>query len=143
MKERFKVIPEVHLIFIRDNKILLLLRANTGYEDNKYSVVAGHIDGNETLTAAMAREAHEEAGLTIKPEDLKFVHVMHRSSDQERMSFFFVPEKWEGEPQNMEPDKCDDLSWFPINELPDNMVSYVKTVIGYYLKNIQYSEFGW
>jgi 8-oxo-dGTP diphosphatase len=142
-KERFKLIPEVHLIIIRDGRILLLLRANTGYEDNKYSVIAGHHDGNESLRVAMVREAREEAGLIIKSEDLKFVHVMHRNSDQERISFFFVPEKWVGEPENMEPDKCNDLSWFPLGNLPENMVVYVKKVIGYYQENIFYSEFGW
>ena len=27
--------------------------------------------------------------------------------------------------------------------MPENMVGYVRTVIGYYLKNVIYSEFGW
>ena len=143
MKERFKLITETHLLIIKENKILLLLRENTGYEDGKYSVVAGHVEQNENIKKAMSRESLEEANLIIKEEDLDFVHVMNRKSDSERISFFFAPKRWEGEPQNMEPDKCSDLSWFPINALPDNMVAYVKKAIEYYLKNIQYSEFGW
>ena len=65
MKERFKLIPTSHLILIKDNKILLSRRFNTGYEDGKYSVVAGHLDGNETFIQAMVGEAREEAGIAI------------------------------------------------------------------------------
>ncbi len=143
MPERFKLIPEVHLFMIKEGKILLLLRENTGYEDGKYSVVAGHLDGNESITAAMVREAWEEAGLIIHPDNLKFVHVMHRKSDQERLSFFFVPEIWEGEPINMEPDKCGELNWYPLQSLPENMIPYVKLALQHYLNNIFYSEFNW
>ena len=46
--ERFKVITAVHLILIENNKILLQRRYNTGYEDGNYSVVAGHVEENES-----------------------------------------------------------------------------------------------
>lgn len=143
MKERFKLITETHLLIIKENQILLLLRANTGYEDGKYSVVAGHVEQNENIKKAMAREALEEANLTIKEEDLEFVHVMNRKSDSERISFFFAPQKWEGEIKKMEPDKCSDLSWFPLDNLPNNIIPYVKKAIEHYLNGIKYSEFGW
>ena len=142
-ENRFKLIPEAHLLLFQQNKILLLLRKNTGYEDGKYSVVAGHLDGNETARQAMAREAMEEAGLKIDPEDLILAHITHRTHLDERVSFFFTTKKWEGVPENMEPGKCDDLSWFSLDSMPDNMVPYVRNAIEQYMKGRIYSEYGW
>ena len=143
MMNRFKLIPEVHLVLMENHRVLLLKRHNTGYEDGNYSLIAGHMDGNETARGAMAREANEEAGLTIFPEHLTLCHVMHRMADEERLSFFFTTEKWQGVPQNMEPEKCSDLSWFTLNPLPDNMVPYIRTALGHILNKTPYSEFGW
>lgn len=133
----------VHLFLLKEDKILLLRRYNTGFMDGKYSVVAGHVDSGETYIEAMKREAKEEAGIFISDEDLKAVQVMHRKSDTERIDYFFVAKKWAGQIKNMEPNKCDDLSWFPINDLPDNMIPYVRHAIKMYRKNEQFTEFGW
>ena len=92
--ERFKVVTAVHLILIEDKKILLQRRYNTGYEDGNYSIVAGHIDDNESVIKAMQREALEEAGIKIKEEDLEIVHVMHRkTSDRESIDYFLTCKK--------------------------------------------------
>ena len=141
--ERFKLIPAAHLFLIKDNKILLLRRANTGYEDGNYSVPAGHLDGNETVTQAMAREAFEEAGVIINPKDFTVMHVMHRQSKEERIDFFLTTSEWKGEPEIKETDKCDDLSWFTLDSLPENVIPYVRFAIENYKNNVLYSEFRW
>jgi len=142
-KKRFGQIATSHLFLFRGNKILLLRRFNTGYEDGKYSVIAGHIEGNETARQTMVREAKEEAGIDIKMEDLELVHVMHRKENEERIDFFFTTKRWRGEPQIKEPQKCDNLSWFDLNNLPDNMVPYIKQAINCLLNHVVYSEYGW
>jgi 8-oxo-dGTP diphosphatase len=145
-KERFRQIGTAHLFLVKANKILLLRRFNTGYEDGKYSVVAGHIDENETARQSMIREAKEEAGIEIKPEDLGVAHIMHRkgrSSGNERIDFFFVANQWAGAPKNLEPHKCDDMKWSELDKLPDNTIPYIKKAVGCFLNNELYSEHGW
>ena len=141
MKERFKITPAVYLILVKDNKILLSRRYNTGYFDGNYSFPAGHLDGNETLKQAMVRETKEEIGVLLDPTDLELVHIMNRRiPNNERIDFFFTAKKWHGEPRIMEPDKCDDLSWFETDNLPQDIIPYIEQAIDSFLKHTIYSE---
>lgn len=148
-QKRFKIIPASYLILIKSNKILLLRRFNTSYMDGEYSLIAGHLDGNESFTKGIIRETKEEAGIILKQKNLKAVHVMNRFEPQdnielrERIDIFFTAKKWQGKIKNMEPNKCDDLSWFPLNKLPKNTIPYVKFAIDNIRKNKFYSEFGY
>ena len=141
--ERFKLVSAVHLFLVRDNQVLLLRRCNTGYEDGNYSVPAGHLDGGEQITSAAIREAKEECGISISSRDLEVVGVMHRKSNDERIDFFLATTKWVGEITNTEPHKCDDLSWYSVDELPENLIPYVKHALDNYRHGIWFSEFGW
>jgi 8-oxo-dGTP diphosphatase len=133
----------VHLLFFRESQILLLRRFNTGYADGQYSVPAGHLDGGETVIAAARREAEEETGVCIEADDLAFSSVVHRKDGDERLDFFVSVHKWQGEPVNTEPEKCDELRWVHIHELPDNVIPYVRKAIQNHLDGIPFHEFGW
>ncbi|MFA5250331.1 MAG: NUDIX domain-containing protein [Parachlamydiales bacterium] len=144
MKTRHTNIPASYLILLKGQKTLLLQRANTGYEDGKYSLIAGHVEDGESFSATIIREAWEEAGVALKKEDLAVVHIMHRkSADSQRVDVFFFARKWEGEPSNKEPAKCASLDWFPLKELPENTIAYVKEALELMQKQVFYSERGW
>lgn len=142
--ERFTLRAAVYLILIKDGKTLLSRRYKTGWMDGIYSLIAGHLDGKEKVSDSMIREAFEEAGIKVAKEDLKPVKVLHRNSgDQEYMDFFFIAGKWEEEPVIKEPNKCDDMSWFPIDNLPENILPYIKNVIENYKDGVAFIESGW
>lgn len=140
---RSRFVVAVHLLFMRNDSVLLLRRFNTGWGDGNYSVPAGHVDAGETVTEAAIREAREEIGVSLRPQDVRVVHVMNRKSDDERIDFFLRVENWGGEIVNQEPDKCDDLRWFPLTSLPTNLIPYVRIGLENARKGILYSEFGW
>lgn len=143
-KEQFKAYVAAYLVLIENDRILLLRRFNTGYQDGKYSLVAGHLDGGETVEACIIREAKEEAGIDLSRENLQVKHIMHRNaSDREYMDVYLVADKWNGKIQNKEPHKCDDLSWFSSSALPENMIDEVRFALEKIQQGIFFSEIGW
>ena len=66
MKKRFQVSLTVGLILINEkNQVLLMKRCNTGYMDNMYAFVSGHLEENESLSDAIIRESKEEINIDI------------------------------------------------------------------------------
>jgi 8-oxo-dGTP pyrophosphatase MutT (NUDIX family) len=133
----------IHLFFFRGSQVLLLRRFQTGYMDGYYSVPAGHLDGDETVRMAGVREAREEIGVEIEPHVMIFAGVFHRHSDDERVDFFFNVQKWDGEPVNSEPGKCDDLRWVGMDNLPENTIPYVRQALKNFQSGVFFQEFGW
>lgn len=146
-KERHKIIPASYLVLLKDGKVLMSRRYNKKYCNGKYSLPSGHVKVGESFTQCMIREAKEEIGINLKSEDLEMVHMIHGdfgiTENNERVSAFFVCNKWNGNIENMEPEKCDDLSWFDLNNLPENIAPEVLQALENIKKDIFYSEFGW
>lgn len=144
MRQNFPYVGSVYLFLIKDEQILLLRRFQTGYEDGNYGLPAGHMDGNETARESCAREVREEIGILIDPENLSVVHVMHRKeAHDERIDFFMTATAYTGEINNMEPHKCDELLWFPLDALPPNTIEYIRVAINHFKDGIGFSEYGW
>ncbi len=143
-KKRFKVPVAVHMLFERHDKLLMLRRMNTGYEDGKWSVPAGHVDKNESITTALIREMKEELG--VLPLNYTFEHILHKKDPvdgEERVDLFFSCNRWKGKITRMEPDKNAALKWYTFSNLPVDTVDYVKHAIREIHKRSKFSEFGW
>jgi 8-oxo-dGTP diphosphatase len=140
----YKLIGDVHLLLLDSaDRALFVLRQNTGLMDGTYHLPAGHLEAGESVVEAVIREAREEVGVTIEPEDLEFVHVMHSPVTGGRASFFFRARQWKGIPVNREPHKCGGLRWFPLDELPEAMISFCRVAIGRIAVGDPFSACGW
>lgn len=131
MTEHHRSLVAVYAMVINDQEeILLLRRANTGYRDGYYDMPAGHLQDGETLREATVRELREEAGVHADLDDLEFVELLHRfSSDRVYIDVFFRIKKWTGAPSIQEPQKCDDMAWFPLAALPEMIVPHQRCVL--------------
>lgn len=148
-KRRFKLKVGVCLFLVQNDEILLLRRFNTGIDDGLYVVPMGGHDGKEPLTQALIREAEEETGIVLKPANVQLCHVMHRFHPMpeglsfEQIDMYFKAEIYDGVVENMEPNKCDELKFYPMDNLPANTAPFIKHAIQSMLQGQFYSEFGW
>lgn len=148
MENRYSLRCAVFLILtkIENGKefVLLQRRYNTGLLDGEYDVsCAGHVEQGESLTEAMIRETQEEIGLIIDIKELHYSSTIHAVFEEsEYVLSTFYCNIWRGKPKILELDKCDNLEWFSIDELPENLVDTRKIMIDNYKKKNLYSEYG-
>lgn len=131
-----------YLILRRKDQVLLLLRKNTGYLDEHWSLPAGHVESGESATEGMVREAEEELGIKLSPEDVKVVHVMHRKTNRLNIDIFFECSTWQGEIENRETQKCGGIEFFSLASLPSPIVDYNVTALSALEQRQFYSEWG-
>ena len=134
--DRFVVVPASYVFLLRDGvtgpEVLLQLRQNPGYMDDHWAAAAaGHVEKGETAYDAARREALEEIAVTDL--DLTFVSAMQRTRGgepiDERIDFFFTARSWSGEPRIVEPQKCAELRWCALDDLPDPVVPHERSVL--------------
>ncbi len=137
---RFQVVPAAYVLLLREvegrEQLLLQLRQNTGYYDGHWATAAaGHVEQGESVHQAAVREAAEELGVTVDPDDLAPLTVMHRTGGNglpidERVDFFFACRRWSGDPTIIEPEKCAALQWYELDALPTPLVPHELAVLG-------------
>lgn len=143
MEERFKSVVCTDLLIkkIIDNEVYILLmkRQNTGYNDGEYELPGGHLESNEDLYDSMIREAKEELLINLKREEIKIIYLMHHYNG-ERLNFIFEVDGTNLNPIIGEKDKCSELKWVKINDLPNETTNKVKLIINDIINNINYNK---
>ncbi len=130
----------VAVLIKRNDKILLGKRlAEAGF--GQWGLPGGHLEFSESLVAAAKRELLEETGLIV--DNLKFINITNdpRLTDgQHYIHILFLAEVVQGEPQVMEPNKCEVWEWFNLSELPDPIFYGHKKIIQAILDNNLFSD---
>lgn len=147
--KRFKLKVGVLLVLLEEDQVLLSRRYNTGIADGLHVLPMGGLEEGETVTEAIIREAKEEANIHLKPEGVNVAHVMHRlhhlpnGDSFPQMDVFFVPSFYEGEIENREPHKCDELKFYPLHALPSTVEPFIQQALKCIREQEFYSEIGW
>ncbi len=134
----------VQLLLIQNDQILLMKRKNTGYEDGKYGSIGGHLEKNEDFQSSLLREVKEEININLKKEDLKFICMIHKKGITDNyVNIFFTCSEYSGNIKNNEINKCAELKWFKLNDLPPNIIEIEKKAIQNLHNTKPLIEYGW
>ena len=143
MSERFKTVVCTDVLLKKhvDDKlyVLLMKRQNTGNDDGYFELPGGHLEENEDIFNSMIREAKEELLIDLKESDLKINHILHHYNGG-RINFIFEADVNDLEPQIGEPNKCSELRWVDINDLPEETTDKVKLIINNIVNNKFYDK---
>ena len=146
MSEHYRTLSAIFPILLRCEKgimqILLHRRENTGYQDGRWDLSgSGHVDEGETAREAVVRECRDELGIAVCEEDVTFVHLSHRlSADKIYYDLYFKVGKYSGSPSIAEPEKSSALTWFDIDNLPEDIIAVRKADLENVRNGIFYSE---
>ncbi|OEV03755.1 hypothetical protein AN219_37945 [Streptomyces nanshensis] len=132
MTERHTRVVDVFVLLRRrDGRVLLLRRAGDSYASGLLCPPSGHLEAGETVTEGTLREAAEEVGVHISPDDARFCHLIdHRSPEgQQRLGVAFAVGRWSGEIHNREPHKHSELVWVDPADPPGDCVPYTAALL--------------
>jgi len=133
MPPRFRAAVAVYALLTRDDQLLLVRRAGSGYHDGELSLPAGHVEEGEDAVTAVVREVHEELGLVLDPAACHLALTGHsgpeRPGDDTYVDLFFLVSSWSGEPVNAEPDRCQELVWVTPDALPADVIPFVADAV--------------
>lgn len=139
-RHHFQLIVDVHLLLLREDRILLGRRANTGYGDGAYEPPSGRLDERETIVESAVRVAAAEAGIALDPARVTLAHVMHDVSGSGRIAFFLTAESWDG-PVADARGGYSDLGWFPLDALPANMIDRARVALRNFAAGASFSTY--
>jgi 8-oxo-dGTP diphosphatase len=122
----------VNLIVVKEGKLLLGKRKKI-VGDGTWGLVGGRLDLGEGIMEAAKRELAEETGLRAKR--LVFAGVTHQlQAGDHWVQFGFEVTQFEGVAENLEPEVCEELGWFKLDELPENLFPAHEKLIDLWLK---------
>jgi 8-oxo-dGTP diphosphatase len=120
------------LLLDQRGRVFLTLR-KAPPEAGYWSILGGKVDFLETVQDCAIREAYEESGVRIAIERLLCItdHLLP-AENQHWVSPSYLARIVEGEAYNREPHKSEEVRWFALDELPENLTMTAKNAIRAY-----------
>ena len=118
-------------ILILDQGKVLLLKRKGSHGEGTWCLPGGHLEFNESFEECAKREAKEEVNVDIHPEEVMSISN-NKIYDKHYVTIGVRARIIDGIPRIMEPEKCDELKWFYLDALPENLFQPTERVIAHH-----------
>lgn len=114
-KERPKIGIGVYIVNNKNELLLMLRKGVKGA--GKWSPPGGHLEIGEEFFDTVKRETKEEVGIDVF--EAEFLALGNNiMPDRHYVNIDFLVLKYSGSPHNLEPEKCAEIRWFSLANLP-------------------------
>jgi 8-oxo-dGTP diphosphatase len=127
-------------IILNDEGKMLFTKRGQGAKNERgcWEIPGGDVEYGETLADAAVREVKEELGVDAEVEQqlLAVDHFIPNEGQHWVAIPFLVKMKPGQTPKILEPQKCDAIEWFGLDELPSPLSTVTQPSIDAYLKAV-------
>jgi mutator protein MutT len=126
------------IIVDNENRLFLARRGpKAKNERGLWEFPGGAVEFGETMAQALQREIREEYAIEISVGKLVDVvdHILPKEH-QHWISPTYICKIISGKPNIQEPEKCTEIGWFQINQIPNELTKVTRINIEHYLQMI-------
>lgn len=126
------------VVIIKDGMTLLAKRKGA-HASGTWGSLGGHVEFGESPIEAVRREAREE--LDIEIGNIRFATCMNMIKEGKHyIDISFTAEIVSGDPIIHEPDRIEEIGWYPLDDLPAPLFEPVRVVLEALKTGQQYFE---
>lgn len=124
----------VGAMILKDRKVLLGKRKGS-HGSGLFAFPGGHLEYMESFEDCAAREILEETGLLVHNFRLQVVGNTTMYAPKHYVHIGLTCDWKSGEPQLLEPEKCEGWDWYALDKLPEPLMPLTHWGIVAYLAN--------
>jgi 8-oxo-dGTP diphosphatase len=117
--------------------VLLITKNRPDWQNGKINGIGGKNECDEEAATCITREVREETSLQIPPKNWIFVGTLN--SSPENVSLFTAV--YSGKEDNMVSMTDEQVRWYPVNDLPKNVIPNLRWLIPLCLDKLQNNKF--
>jgi len=129
----------IGIMIFKEGKVLLSQRKSSP-GSGEYAWPGGHLEYMESFEECAKREVREEAGIEI--QNIRFLRLLNLKTyaPKHYVDIGLVADWKSGEPQVLEPEKCETWNWYDLDNLPKPLFSAIPTYFEAYKTNRNYFD---
>lgn len=98
---------------------MLLMKRRGSHGAGTWACPGGHVEQPESPEEAAVRECREELGIEVGEMTLEGWTWDDHPEGFVGATLWLEVEGWDGEPRIVEPEKCEEIGWFHVDEFPE------------------------